>query len=75
MIIKGTPVLWGVDPRIKLKIENLPPDCRVRVRARNNRVAMAFLRFKDRTESWSLGPGQEDGIRLVCKTGENISKQ
>jgi hypothetical protein len=61
--IKGRAVIWGV--RDVCPIVNIPPDALdVQILMRPNAVAVAFVRFTDRTEEWIIEPA---GGLLNCK--------
>lgn len=53
--ITGRAVVFGVKyPR---PITNIPPDAlKVRLRLRPDDIGMAFVKFQDRVEQWSLSP-------------------
>jgi hypothetical protein len=62
-IQKGVSIIWGVKP-IK-PIVNIPDDAiRFKIRLRNDRPAMAFVKFSDRVEQWVIVP---EGPLLGCE--------
>ena len=80
----GTSLCWAmVRDWASMPIANLPPYVeKLRVKVRNDRPAVAVLKFADRVEMWRLSPfkdgkpcgSESDSIWLLHKIAENRTK-
>lgn len=61
-VMKGVSIIWGMKPLCP--IVNIPSSAlRYKIRLRNDRPAMAFVKYEDRIEQWVIFPA--DGM-LSC---------
>ena len=74
MIMVGTPVCWGADPRwAELPILNLPPGAlKVRRRIRSKCAATAFVKTAAGVQEWVLAQ-DGGGLKLAIQRGANVN--